>query len=100
MLITVFKIAGSRGSEVLERVPGKEYAGILSCDFWGAYKKYARKIAPSVLIQFCWAHLIREIRYLAEYHDRKVSGYGKRLLKAVKEMYVTIHQRESLTKMS
>ncbi|MDR1948871.1 MAG: transposase [Spirochaetaceae bacterium] len=42
---------------------------------------------------------------MVEYKDRSdlqsaVSAYGKRLLKAVKEMYVTIHQRESLTKMS
>jgi hypothetical protein len=104
-LVTVFKIALSRGSVVLEAVLGKGYEGIVSCDFWGAYKKYAGKIAPLVLIQFCWAHIIREIRYLAEYNDKTdlksaVSGYGKRLLEAVKEMYVTIHQRESLTKMS
>jgi transposase len=99
-LVTVFKISLSRGSGVLEEVLGNGYEGIVSCDFWGAYKKYAGKIAPLVLIQFCWAHLIREILFLAEYHDRKVSAYGKRLLKAVKEMYVTIHQRESLTKMS
>ena len=52
-LVTVFKIAGKRGSEVLEIVVGKGYAGIESCDFWGAYRKYATKIAPLVLIQFC-----------------------------------------------
>jgi hypothetical protein len=99
-LITVFRIAGKRGSEVLEMVLGKGYAGILSCDFWGAYKKYATKIAPLCLIQFCWAHLIREIVFLAEYGDKKVSRYGKRLLEEVKKMYETIHQREGLTKMS
>jgi transposase len=64
-LVTVFKIAGTRGSEVLEAVLGKGYEGIVSSDFYGAYKKYAR-IAPLVLIQFCWAHLIREIVYVAE----------------------------------
>ena len=99
-LVTVFKIAGKRGREVLEIVLGKGYAGIVSCDFWGAYKKYATKIAPLVLIQFCWAHLIREIVFLAEYEDKKVSGYGKRLLLEIKKMYGTIHQREGLTKMS
>ena len=99
-LATVFKIAGKRGSEVLETVLGKGYAGILSSDFWGAYKKYATQIAPLCLIQLCWAHLIREIVFLAEYGDKKVSGYGKRLLVEVKKMYGTIHQREGLTKMS
>jgi transposase len=99
-LVTVFKIAKKRGSEVLETVLGKGYAGILSCDFWGAYKKYATKIAHLCVIQFCWAHLIREIAFLAEYGDKKVSGYGKRLLGEVKKMYGTIHQREGLTEMS
>jgi hypothetical protein len=99
LLATVFKIAGSRGSEVLEETLGKKYGGILSCDFWGAYKKYAGKIAPETLLQFCWAHLIRDMLFLAEYKDKKVSAYGKRLLKAVKQMYETIHGRESMTKM-
>jgi transposase len=99
-LVTVFRIAGTRGSEVLERVLGKGYGGIISSDFWGAYKKYATKIAPLVVIQFCWAHLIREIVYIAEKGEQKAAGYGKRLLGEVKKMYETIHQRESLTKMS
>jgi transposase len=99
-LVTVFTIAGTRGSEVLEKVLGKGYGGIVSCDFWGAYKKYAGKIAPLVLIQFCWAHLIREIVYLAEHGERTVARYGKRVLGEVKKMYGTIHEREELTKMS
>jgi transposase len=99
-LATVFTIAKKRGSEVLEMMPGKGYEGIVSCDFRGAYKKYAVKIAPLTMIQFCWAHLIREIVFLAEYRDKKVSRYGKRLLGEVKKMYETIHQREGLTKMS
>jgi hypothetical protein len=44
--------------------------------------------------------LIREIVFLAEYGEKKVSGYGERLLGEVKKMYGTIHQREELTKMS
>jgi transposase len=99
-LATVFTIAGRRGSEVLEEVLGKGYAGIVTCDFRGAYKKYAAKIAPLTVIQFCWAHLIREILFLAEHGERKVSRYGERLLGEVRKMYETIHQREGLTKMS
>ncbi|MDR2245371.1 MAG: IS66 family transposase, partial [Treponema sp.] len=99
-LVTVFTIAGTRGSEVLEAALGNGYEGIVSCDFWGAYKKYARKLAPLAMIQFCWAHLIREIVFLAENGDRTISGYGKRLLREVKKMYETIHRREGLTKMS
>jgi hypothetical protein len=85
-LVTVFRIAGKRGSEVLEKVIGAGYAGIVSCDFRGAYKKYAAKIAPLCLIQFCWAHLIREIVFLAGYGDKAVSGYGERLVEAAEGM--------------
>jgi hypothetical protein len=49
-LVTVFTIAWKRGSEVLEAVLGKGYRGIVSRDFWGAYKKYATKIAPLTFI--------------------------------------------------
>jgi hypothetical protein len=45
-------------------------------------------------------HLIREIIYLAEHGERRVSGYEKRLLREGKRMYGTIHEREGLTKMS
>jgi hypothetical protein len=75
-LVTVFKIALSRGSGVLETALGKGYEGIVSCDFWGAYRKYAGKIAPLVLIQFCRAHLIREIlEHLGNLHTARKTGY-------------------------
>jgi hypothetical protein len=99
-LATVFTIAGTRGSEILGAILGKGYEGIVSCDFFGAYRKYATQTAPSALLQFCWAHLIREIVFLAEYGERRVCRYGERLLGEVKKMYGTIHQREGLTKMS
>jgi hypothetical protein len=37
-LVTVFKIALTRGSGVLKMVLGKEYKGIVSCDFWRVYR--------------------------------------------------------------
>jgi hypothetical protein len=100
VLVTVFATARTRGSEVLEKVLGKGYAGIASSDFWSAYKKYASKTAPLILLQFCWVHLIREIVFLAEYGGRKAFVYGERLLRETKKMYGTIHRKEGLTKMS
>jgi hypothetical protein len=44
--------------------------------------------------------VIRELVFLVGHGDKKVSGYGKRLLLAVKKMNGTIHRREGLTKMS
>ena len=37
---TVFKIAPSRGSDVLMEVLGREFNGLLGCDYFSAYRKY------------------------------------------------------------
>jgi transposase len=41
-LYTVYKISPSRGSDVLVEVLGKEFDGILGCDYFSAYHKYIR----------------------------------------------------------
>jgi len=51
---------GSRGSQVPERVLGKEYEGVVVSDFYSAY---------NILLgrhQRCWVHLIRDLRNLVE----------------------------------
>jgi transposase len=88
---TVFHINRSRGSIVLENLLGKHYTGIISCDFWGAYRKFSR-LWPA-LLQFCWAHLIREVKYLSESPDKHVSRYAKRLLSAFQSMFSTSHRQ-------
>ena len=49
----VFRIDPSLGTEVLMRVLGQDFKGILGCDDYAAYRKYARQC--SVLVQFCLA---------------------------------------------
>ena len=93
--LTVFHVDPSRGSVVLEKLLGKDYAGIISCDFWGAYRKFDR--LTDVALQFCWAHLIREVKFLAESKDKKISRYGKRLLNSIREMFTTIHRKGELS---
>ena len=68
----LFKIDPSRGAEVLMRLLGGNFKGILGCDYYAAYRKYARQC--SVLVQFCLAHLIREVKYLCEFPDPQSSG--------------------------
>jgi hypothetical protein len=59
----LFIIRGSRGEEVLEEVLGKGYRGIISCVFYGTYRKFYR-VAAGVSLQFCWAYLVREVLFL------------------------------------
>ncbi len=91
----VFKIDRSRGAQVLTTILGEEFQGILGCDYYAAYRKYARQCA--VLVQFCLAHLIRDVKYLCEFPDRQVQQYGQRLLAGFQALFWTLHRRDQLS---
>ena len=92
---SLFKIDKSRGSNVLEKTLGKDFAGIVCADYWGAYRKYARLF--EVPVQYCMAHLIREIRFLAEHNIEKLSRWGSELLEWLKKLFKTLHSRSRYT---
>lgn len=58
-----FTIQTSRGSQVLRKVLGELYDGIIICDRFSAYVKYHKDRACG-LIQLCWAHIIRDLKAL------------------------------------
>jgi transposase len=93
---SLFRIDKSRGCKVLVEMLGKNFAGIIGADYWGAYRKYARLFDSRM--QYCMAHLIREIRFLAEQSVNKLSRWGKKLLEWLKKLFDTLHRREELTK--
>jgi transposase len=94
----VFKIDRSRGTEVLMRILGDQFQGILGCDYYAAYRKYARQC--SVLVQFCLAHLIRDVKYLCEFPDPQVQRYGTKLLGGLKTLFGTLHRKDQLSPQS
>jgi transposase len=94
-LYVLFKIDKSRGSKVLIDVLGKEFNGVLGCDYFSAYRKYMKDF--NVSIQFCIAHLIRDIRFLITLKDTETKAYGQKLLDEVKNMFKVIHDRENMT---
>ena len=61
----LYTVDESRGSQVLEDVLGEDFAedATLSCDGWSAYPSYHPKL------QRCWAHLLREVEFVAERHE-------------------------------
>jgi len=93
-LYVLFKIDKSRGSKVLIDVLGENFNGVLGCDYFSAYHKYMKDF--NITVQFCIAHLIRDIKYLTGLPDKQTKAYGKRLLAAVKDMFKVIHDRETL----
>lgn len=94
-LYVLFKIDKSRGSKVLIDVLGKEFDGVLGCDYFSAYRKYMNDF--NVSIQFCIAHLIRDIKFLATLPDEETKTYGQKLLQSVKALFKVIHEKESLS---
>ena len=93
-LFMLFKIDESRGSKVLLEVLGAEFDGTLGCDYFSAYRKYMKDFG--VELQFCLAHLIRDVKFLAKLPDAATKAYGERLLEGLRALFGVIHQRESL----
>jgi len=96
-LYTLFRIDKSRGSKVLEEVLGEEFNGVLGCDYFSAYRKYMRKF--NVLVQFCMAHLIRDVKFLLTLPDRKERAYGERVRESLRELFAVIHRRETMSEL-
>ena len=69
--------------------------GVLGCDYFSAYRKYMREC--DVLVQFCLAHLIRDVKFLLTLPGGEVQAYGQRLRDALRELFGVIHRREKMT---
>jgi len=93
-LYTLFKIDPSRSGDVLIEVLGTEFNGVLGCDYFSAYRRYQREFG--VLLQFCLAHLIRDVKYLTTLPDARDRAYGERVREALKSLFAVIHRREEL----
>ena len=92
---TLFHIDKSRGSQVLFELLGEDFEGLLNCDYYGSYRKFYR--LTNTTVQYCMAHLIREIRFLAEHTSKPVARWGNQLLAWVRKLFKTLHRHESLT---
>lgn len=93
-LYTLFKIDPTRSGDVLIQVLGKEFDGVLGCDYFSAYRRYMRECG--VRLQFCLAHLIRDVKFLMGLPGVAEQAYGRRLRDALADLFGVIHRRESL----
>jgi len=90
---SLFHIDPSRGSKVLVETLGKEFDGVLGCDYFSAYRKYMGDIGAQV--QFCLADLIRDVKYLTTL-DGRTRKYGARLLNRLRALFRVIHRRQKM----
>src|SRR5574342_886984 len=94
-LYTLFKIDPTRSGNVLIDVLGAEFDGVLGCDYFSSYRRYHREFG--VLLQFCLAHLIRDVKYLTTLPDARDRAYGERLREALRRLFAVIHRRGELS---
>src|SRR5262249_60766253 len=79
-LFRVFAVRGRRGATVLGELLTDTFAGVAVCDrakmYWGLGR-----------LQWCWAHLARDFRALADSEDRVVRRLGHDLLRPTRELF-------------
>jgi transposase len=61
--LAFFVFHNKRGGDIVEKVL-KDFKGILGCDGWITYKIFSEK--KGILLQRCWAHLIREVKKISK----------------------------------
>src|SRR5271170_297663 len=93
-LYTLFKIDPTRSTDVLINVLGTEFDGVLGCDYFSSYRSYMDRF--DVTIQFCLAHLIRDVKFLTTLPDARDRAYGERLREALRSLFGIIHRRDEL----
>jgi len=76
-------------------VLGEEFDGVLGCDYFSAYRKYMSDF--DVAVQFCLAHLIRDVKFLLTLSDKATQNCGRRLLDTLRALFAVIHRREQMT---
>ncbi len=91
-LYTLLKIDPTRSTDVLIKVLGTEFDGVLGCDYFSSYRSYMSQF--DVTIQFCLAHLIRDVKFLTTLPDARDRAYGERLCVSLRELFGVIHRRE------
>ena len=91
-LYTLFHIDPHRSADVLMDKLGQEFAGVLGCDYFSAYRRYLKECG--VTLQFCLAHLIRDVKFLTTLPDPRDRRYGEELCAALKDLFRIYHRRE------
>lgn len=83
----VFRI-GPRNSKTVAEMLGEDFGGILCCDRFSAYLK-----AHKGVFQFCWAHLIRNFKGLADTCSKKdAQDFSRWMLAESKRLFEIWHR--------
>lgn len=84
-LFAVFAIFSSRKGEAVPKLLGDSFGGVINCDRAKMYWQVGR-------LQWCWAHLKRDIQALIDHSDNQVKRLGHDLMRQVKLMFHHWHR--------
>lgn len=89
----LFCISKKRESKIIKNVLGEDYQGILTCDGLKGYPKVVKKI------QRCWAHLLREAKFLAQKHKGQAELLYNvlcQIFQKIKSVTINMNQEEKM----
>lgn len=85
--VVFFRICNSRGSKILFENLGRNFNAVLLADFFSANRLFVRLTNSKV--QWCWAHLVSDIKFIAQLKARNITQWADRLLGIIKKMLKT-----------
>jgi transposase len=94
-LFTLFHIATSRSRAVLEELIGTDYDGFIHFDYFSANCSFTWNF--DMKAQYCWAHLIRDIRFLLKHPDKRTKAWAEQLLDRSRRTFSAWHRRDEMT---
>jgi transposase len=81
----IFYNVPSRGAQVLKDLLGNDFNGIMVCDFFSANKKFINEL--NLQAQFCFAHLIRDMKFLTTLPQKIVASWSEALLRILRKIF-------------
>jgi hypothetical protein len=91
---TFFYIDASRSADVLLEFLGETFSGVIGCDYASEFRRFLKE--TDAVLQFCWAHLIRDVKFLTTLPDPVTKRFGEKVLDKIKILFRLWHRRESM----
>ena len=88
---TVFRIDATRATQVLVDLLGEDFGGILTVDYYSANRSFARRY--EVRAQYCWSHLLRDVKFLRELGRAPLVRWADQLLAIARGLFRAWHRR-------
>jgi len=88
---SVFRIDATRASKVLADLLGEDFGGILTVDYYSANRSFAQR--GEVRTQYCWSHLLRDIKFLRQLGRPPLVRWADQLLAIARGLFRAWHRR-------